>query len=143
MAIELVPAINISYSALRAERMRMRVAANNLSNIHSTNDENGNLYQRRQVVFSSVLADRISDADSTYNLKGVKVDGIVLDNRPPVEHYAPYHPEADDNGMVKMPAISPIEEMLDMITATRAYEANLSVIKQSREMANKTINLGQ
>jgi len=90
-----------------------------------------------------LFADRISNADPTAGLKGVDVDGIVLDKRPPRENYAPYHPEADENGMVKMPGISPIEEMLDMITATRAYEANLSIIKQSRDMANKTISLGQ
>ncbi len=143
MAIELVPAIEISSSGLQAERMRMKIAANNLSNMHSTADSNGQLYQRRQVVFSAIIGDKIANGAPTQELKGVEIAGVVLDSRPPRENYAPYHPEADESGMVKMPSISPIEEMLDMITATRAYEANLSVVKQSRDMANKTINLGQ
>jgi flagellar basal-body rod protein FlgC len=67
----------------------------------------------------------------------------VTDNRPPARIYAPYHPQADADGMVHKPNISPMEEMLDMITATRAYEANLSALRQSRKIAEETIRLGK
>jgi len=71
------------------------------------------------------------------------VADIVKDPRPPLEIHAPYHPDADENGMLKSPNISPIEEMLDMMTAARAYEANLSAMKESRKMADQTISMGR
>jgi flagellar basal-body rod protein FlgC len=142
MGIELIPAIAISSSGLDSERLRMDVTANNLANVHSTRGPDGNLYRRKVPVFSSVMKNEFS-RDPANKLGGVKVDAIVDDRRDPVEVYAPYHPEANQDGMVQMPNISPIEEMLDMITATRAYEANLNVIKSSRDMADKTLRLGK
>jgi len=138
---ELMPAMGISSSGLEAERLRMEVAANNLANAHSSRDADGQVYQRRQVVFSSVLNESLrSDSE---NLGGVQVDDIVTTDRPPVRTYAPYHPNADADGMIEKANISPLEEMIDMITATRAYEANLSALKQSSDMAKQTIQLGR
>ena len=74
---------------------------------------------------------------------GVRVEGICDDPRPLQEEYMPYSPAADKNGMVKLPNVSPIEEMIDMMTAARAYEANLSAMRQSRDMARETISLGR
>ena len=138
---ELMPAMGISSSGLEAERLRMEVAANNLANTHSSRDADGQVYQRRQVVFSSILNDSLRSGSE--NLSGVQVDDIITDNRPPVRSYAPYHPNADADGMIETANISPLEEMLDMITATRAYEANLSALKQSADMAKQTIQLGR
>lgn len=138
--INLIPAVGISSSALDAERVRMEVAAANLANAQTSRGPDGNVYQRRQVVFSTVMEESLRANEVP---QGVKVEGIVVDKRPPIMVNAPFHPDADKNGMVKMPDITPMEEMMDMITATRAYEANLSMLRQSRDMARDTINMGR
>ncbi len=143
MSFNLIPAMDISSSALDAERQRMKVVANNLANIHSTKDADGGVYRRRELVFSAVLKDSLGDDNPINELNGVKVDDMVTDKTPPTRMYAPYHPDADKSGMVDMPNVQPIKEMVDMITTTRAYEANLAVLKQSREMADNTIRLGK
>ena len=91
------------------------------------------------MLFSAVYQDSLgSEAGG-----GVEIDGVVPESRPALKVYAPYHPEADQDGMIEQANISTIEEMMDMISASRAYQANLSALKQSREMAQKTISLGQ
>lgn len=142
MAIDLIPAVAISSSGLDAERKRMDVIANNLANVNSTKSENGECYRRKVAVFSSVMKDELS-SDPAAEMGGVKFDEIATDDRDPIEVFAPYHPAANEDGMVQMPNISPIEEMVDMITATRAYEANLSVIKDSKKMAEQTLSIAK
>jgi flagellar basal-body rod protein FlgC len=142
MAIDLIPAISISSSGLQAERVRMEVTANNLANVHSSEGPDGQPFQRQVPVFASVMKDTFSK-NPTADLGGVKVSEVANDQRAPIEVFAPYHPDADEEGMVEMPNISPIEEMIDMITATRAYEANLSVIRNSKKMAEKTIEMAK
>lgn len=144
MSFELIPALNISASGLQAERARMRVSANNLANANSTNDVNGGPYRRRELVFQAAFKDAMSGGDSLNDLNGVKIESMATDDKTtPLRVYAPYHPNADAEGMVDMPNIQPINEMVDMISATRSYEANLAVIKQSKEMAKRTIELGK
>lgn len=135
----LIPGAQISSSGLYAERVRMETVANNLANVNSTGGDDGGVYRRRVAVFDASFKDQFGEGVN--DLNGVKVNEVALDDRDPVEKYAPYHPLADENGMVAMPNISPIEEMLDMITATRAYEANLSIMNESKKMADKTINM--
>jgi flagellar basal-body rod protein FlgC len=130
----LFPAIQIAGSSLQAERLRMEVAANNLANANSTRGADGRLYQRQTVLFSAVYEE---------SLGGVEVDGVVPENRAPIKSYAPYHPAADQDGMVEQANVSTIEEMMDIISASRAYQSSLSALKQSREMAQRTINIGQ
>jgi flagellar basal-body rod protein FlgC len=139
---DLVPALNISSSGLVAERTRMEVAANNLANAHSVAGKDGNIYKRKLPIFEAVLKDTMS-SNPKDALGGVKVVDIIDDNRPDTEIYAPYNPNANNNGMIKTANIAPMEEMLDIITATRAYEANLSAMQQSKNMALKTITLGK
>ncbi len=139
---ELIPAIGISNSGLSAERKRMDIIANNLANANSTGAKN-EVYRKKMAIFESninneLVAQRGSEVDA---LGGVKLTNIISDKQEPISQYMPYHPKADKDGMIYMPNISVIEEMVDMITATRAYEANLSVIKESRKMADSTINL--
>ena len=141
-SFELIPAIGISNSGLAAERKRMDIIANNLANANSTGTKN-EVYRKKLAVFESnvneeLAAQKNNQADS---LAGVKLSKIIDSNKEPISQYMPYHPKADKDGMVYTPNISVIEEMVDMIAATRAYEANLSVIKESRTMANSTINL--
>jgi len=137
---ELIPGAHISATALDAERTRMQAIANNLANVHSTAGDDGKVYQRRVPVFEAVFNDSMSDTKVS-NLDGVKLKEIAKDDKAPVDVYAPYHPKADKKGMVQMPSISPMEEMMDMITSTRAYEANLNIINQNKQSAEKTINM--
>ena len=122
MSYELIPAARISSSGLSAERMRMEVAANNIANAQSTTPDGKNLYRRKQVIFESVLNDKFNRSLGS-NLGGVKISKISSSNRAPIEIYNPSHPHANESGMLKKPDISPLQEMVDMMTATRAYEA--------------------
>ncbi len=142
MSIELIPGASISSSGLDAERKRMQITANNIANARSTRGENGKPYIKKLAVFSTVYKDAVNGSPVS-ELGGVKLAGIIEGKNPTIKVYQPEHPDADGDGMVEMPNISPIEEMLDMITATRAYEANLSALKQSREMAEKTISMSK
>ncbi|MCM8531114.1 MAG: flagellar basal body rod protein FlgC [Lentisphaeraceae bacterium] len=141
MAYELIPAASISSSGLRAETLRMEVAANNMANAQTTSPGGKNLYQRKVVVFESVLKDQFN-RDSYKSFGGVNVKEVVASDKQPIEIFNPSHPHADENGMLLKPNISPLEEMVDMMTATRAYEANLTLMKESKKMAEKTIQLG-
>ena len=143
MPIELIPAAKISSSGLKAEKMRMEIAANNLANVNSTRPKGEGLYQRQEVVFKSVMNNFLSAKTVSDRFGGVQVDSIVNANREAIEIYNPGHPHADEKGMLKKPDISPIEEMVDMMTAARAYEANLNAMKQSKEMAKKMLQFVQ
>lgn len=141
MAIDFVPGIDIAASGLSAERTRMNVATNNMANANSTMGPDGKVYQRKEVIMSPLQ-------DSTFgsemaSLKGVKVQQIIESDRSPEMEHAPGHPQADQQGMIKKANISPLEEMLDMMTAMRAYEANLKAMKHSSEMAKRTIDLAK
>lgn len=140
MGYELIPANSISSSALKAERLRMEISANNIANAQSTSPNGKNLYKRKVAVFESVLKDQFS-RNSEASLGGVRVVEVSHSNRAPIEIYNPSHPHADENGMLQKPNISPLEEMVDMMTATRAYETNLSIMKQSKKMAEGMIKL--
>lgn len=143
MSMDLIPGADITSSALTAERMRMEVIANNLANVNSTAGDNGEVYKRRIPVFNAVFKDAM-DSENANGLGGVQLSEVAVDNSDPVMVYAPYHPNANKaTGMLATPNVSPMEEMVDMITATRAYEANLSVVKQGKSMAEKTINMFQ
>lgn len=143
MSFELIPAMRIASSGLAAENARMTVAANNLANVNSTKDVTGKgPYQRRELVFQAVFQDALSNgSDGVKGLDGVKISSLERNDSAPINTYMPYHPAADKNGMVAMPNIQPVKEMVDMVSATRSYEANLSVIKQSKDMAKRMIDL--
>lgn len=138
--IDLIPSAKISSSALQAERTRMDIVANNLANAQSAGSE-GSVYQRKVAVFESVYDEQLGGSNVS-ELSGVKLAEVTVDSsRAATKEYMPFHPEADEEGMVYVPNVSPMEEMMDMMTATRAYEANLSILKESRKMADKTIDI--
>ena len=138
----LVPALKISASGLDAEQFRMEVIANNVANAHTVRGEDGRLYQRKEVVFATRLQ-RALKPQNRRSGWGVEVKDVVEDARPPKQVYRPGHPYADAQGFIEMPDIHPVEEMVDMMTASRAYEANLAAIKIARNMADRAISLGQ
>ncbi len=133
------PLMRIAGSGLSAERKRMEVAANNIANAHTTRTADGGAYRRRDVVFASVMATQ--DPRSADGLAGVEVVGIEADNSEMPSVYNPGHPDADENGMVEMPNVSIPNEMIDMMTASRAYEANVRVLTTIREMVEQTLSL--
>ena len=140
----LVPALNVSASALDAQSHRMRVIASNVANAQTTRDANGNVYRRRDVVFASELDRRIGTRRrDPSGLKGVRVARTVEDNTPLKRMYRPGHPDADAEGYVTMPNVNPMEEMVDLMVANRSYEANVAAIKTTRTIAQKALEIGR
>lgn len=131
-------------SALHAERIRSAVASENIANVHLNKSLDGKPYQRKNVVFESVLAAHTNGIGITGNEpQKVQIARIVQDHRPPLMVPMEGHPDADENGMVAMPNINIHEEMADAIVSQRAYEANLAVVRNARSMALQTLNIGK
>ncbi|HHW15643.1 MAG TPA: flagellar basal body rod protein FlgC [Firmicutes bacterium] len=134
--------LEVSASALTAERLRLDVIANNLANANTTRTPEGGPYRRQVVVFAPrtdegsgwPLADRGAGG-------GVRVVGIMPDSAPLRRVYNPGHPDADAEGYVTMPNVDPVVEMVDLIAATRAYEANVTVITETKNMALRALEL--
>ncbi len=135
------PAIDISSSGLKAERFRMEVTANNIANANTTMTESGDPYRRQAVVFSAEMDRTV--AGNGHHANGVKVVGVEGDQRAFPEIYNPSHPHADANGFVKLSNVQIPEEMVDLITASRSYEANSKAISVFKEMVEQTLTLLQ
>ena len=129
---------SVSASALAAQRQRMNTIASNMANANSTRTAEGGPYRRQDVVFSSELMGATQSG-----LEGVKVSGIVKDESPFKMIHDPGHPDADKDGFVAMPNVNIIEEMVNMMMATRAYEASVSAFNMSEAMFAKTLELGR
>ena len=142
MESNVLPAVDVSASALNAERARLDIIASNLANAQTTRDVDGEAYKRKQIIFESVLMDAKDGIKAGREL-GVKVAGVVDDKSPMPKIYNPSHPHADENGMLTMPNVNVIEEMVDLMTATRAYEANTKVVQSSKRMAESAMRIGQ
>ena len=138
--IQTLTGINSTASALAAERVRMEVITQNIANANTTRGVDGGPYQRQHVVFENVLsqAQGIGSGPQT-----VGVARIEKDQRPPRLIFSPGHPDANAEGMVAAPNISIHEEMADLIVASRAFEANLAVVKNARAMAMQTLSIGK
>jgi len=143
--MDLIPGLQSSASALHAERIRMEVISQNIANANTTKAEDGEPYRRQLVHFDAILRKQMGQkADlPSNNLSEVRASRIIEDSRPFREVHQPGHPDADENGMVKYPNVHIHEEMADLISASRAYEANMSVIRTSRTLAMQTINMGK
>ena len=138
-------AIDISASGLTAERLRMDVTAENLANAQSTRTPGGGPYRRQVVVlqqadagFAGQLAGAIGGSAAP---AGVEAAGIVADANPLRRIYDPGHPDADANGYVRMPNVNPVTEMVDLIDASRAYQANVTALQTTKTAFTKTIEL--
>jgi len=145
MSINILPGINSTSSALAAERVRMEVISQNIANANTSRGLDGKPYQRQHVVFESVMGQEM-DANGFGGSSAtsiVKMSRIEKENRPPRMIYNPGDPNAGNDGMVAMPDINIHEEMADMIAASRAFEANLAVVKNSRAMAMQTLAIGK
>ncbi|MBI1911765.1 MAG: flagellar basal body rod protein FlgC [Deltaproteobacteria bacterium] len=137
---------SVSASGMEAQRLRMNVVASNLANVETTRTADGGAYRRKDIVFESQNANGFDSMLKTslnnYNI-GVKVTGIIDDQRPLKYSYEPTHPDADAKGYVAYPNVNVAEEMVNMIAASRSYEANVTAFKSTRDMALKALEIGQ
>ncbi len=139
--------LEISGSALSAERQRAEVVAANMANAETTHTAKGGPYRRKEVVFATtmnlpfrmMLAD--SQLTSNRNVPAVRVQRVIDDPTPPLMRYDPGHPDANKEGYVAYPAINPVQEMVDLMGAVRSYQLNASAITASKQMIEQSINL--
>ncbi len=137
--------MRISSSGLTAERLRMDTIASNIANVSTTRGENGQPYRRKIAVFEENLISEINKNTSSTKekLMGVKAVGIEEDNSELRRVYDPSHPDSDPEGYVLMPNVNILNEMADMIAATRAYEANVTAINSEKSMFMKALEIGR
>jgi flagellar basal-body rod protein FlgC len=135
--------IEVSASGLTADRLNMDVIANNIANASTTRTPAGGAFKRQLVVLAQKEASPDAAVDGTGNLNGVNVQGIVNDNSPDRLVYNPSHPDADPQGYVHMPNVEVVKEMVDMISASQAYQANVTAIQEARTMSAQTLNILQ
>lgn len=133
--MSLLNTIEISASGLTAQRLRLDIIASNLANAETTRTNEGTPYRRRVPIFREIL-DQVSRMS-----KGVEVIGITEDNSPFRMVYDPGHPDANPEGYVLYPNVNPVVEMTDMISATRSYEANLTLITSAKSMFLKALEI--
>ncbi|WP_411679136.1 flagellar basal body rod protein FlgC [Clostridium thailandense] len=137
--------LRISASGLSAERLRMDTIASNIANVNTTKGANGQPYKRKIAVFQENLSSELNKETGKYEdvPMGVKAIGIKEDNSPMRRVYDPSNPDADNQGYVTMPNVNILNEMADMIVATRAYEANVTAINSEKSMFLKALEIGK
>ena len=136
-------AITASATALDAQRARIEVAVSNIANAESTRGPDGQPYRRRDVVLRAEPIEPFGAALGKAEAIGVTVNDIVEDQAPFRRRYEPAHPDADAEGFVAMPNVDVPEEMVDMLSAARAYQANLTAINLIRDTIQKALELGR
>lgn len=136
-------AMAVSASALAAERTRIEAAISNLANAESTRGPDGGPYRRREVILAADPVNSFDAAMGRASAVGVRVAGIVEDDAPFQQRYQPSHPDADAAGFVSLPNINPAEEVVDMMSAARAYQANLAAIGLVRDLVRQSLELGR
>jgi flagellar basal-body rod protein FlgC len=136
-------AFDISASGLSAQRTRLNVISSNLANVNSIDTPEGGPYRRKDVVVSASPAGNTFDSVLREKVHEVRVTDIIEDARPFRTVYEPYHPNADANGYVHYPNVNVIEEMVNMLSASRSYEANVRVMKATKNMALKALEIGR
>ncbi len=143
--MDILTALKISGSGLKAERARLNVTAMNLANANTTRTVEGGPYKAKSVVFGSRPVENFRDSldASQARLQKVEVVKVVEDDKPFKEVYDPSHPDADENGIVSFPNVDTAEQMVDMISARRGYEANVTAIDAVKSMALKALDISR
>jgi flagellar basal-body rod protein FlgC len=159
--MNLFTAFRISHDGLSSQRTRLNTVASNLANINTTRTPEGGPYKKKMPVFEANKIEEIfqeednddfnesmfdadlNDIDENDKVSSVKVTAIEEDKRPPRMVYDPQHPDADKDGYVAYPNIDPVMEMVDLISTTRSYEANVSVVDSIKKMATQAISIGK
>jgi flagellar basal-body rod protein FlgC len=138
--------LQISGSALSAERQRSEVIATNMANAETTHTDGGGPFRRKEVVFASSSNASFHLAFANASQPGrtagtVRISQVVDDTAPPVMRYEPGHPDANDQGFVAYPAINPVQEMVDLMGSTRAYQLNASAVSAAKQMIQQSIEI--
>ncbi len=133
--------MDVSASGLTAQRQRLDIIAENLANVHTTRTTQGGPYQRKSVVFKSRPAEDFASILNTP--EKVEVSHVVQNSEGLRPEHDPGHPDADDKGMVLYPNVNPVSEMVHLMLASRAYEANVAVLRAGKSMANKALDIGR
>lgn len=142
--MNLMTAIDVSASGLSAQRRRLEVLVSNLVNADTTAPAGTEPYRRKDVVFTATTPQPTFGGELTNameGVQGVEVSEIVTDKSDPIRRYEPGHPHADKDGYVTYPNINPMEEMVNMLSASRSYEANLQAVNTAKDMAQKTLDI--
>lgn len=145
--MDLYDALHTSSTGLAAQRLRMNLISANLANVNTTRTPEGGPYRRKEVVFEArSRAKSFRDVlQSRQNRQpaDVQASRIIEDQRTPIVKFAPHHPDADEKGYVALPHINVMEEMVNMISATRSYEANIAAVRAAKDMALKALEIGR
>lgn len=145
--MDFMTAIDVGASALKAERTHLNVISMNLANAKTTRTVDGGPYRRKEVVFKKTEVQspfsKAMNSALDQDVKGVRVESVQNDRRPLKQVYEPGHPDADEEGYVSYPDINVVEEMTNMLSAMRAYEANVSTITTSKSMFSKALEIGR
>jgi len=140
--MSLLDVFDIAGSAMSSESVRLNVTASNLANAQSVGPDEASTYHALQPVFSAVMQSLRGGVDSASGV-GVKVDGIVESKAPLEQRYQPEHPMANEEGYVYVPNVNMIDEMSNMISASRSYQSNVEVLNTSKQLLLATLRLGQ
>lgn len=139
--------MRVSGSGMTAQRMRMNTINSNIANINTTRTPEGGAYRRKDVVFESMPEAKsfgeILKTEPERNMQRVQVTDIISDRRAPLMKFEPDHPDANEDGYVAYPNINLMEEMANMIQASRAYEANVSAMNSTKDMAMTALEIGR
>jgi len=145
--MDFMSALDVSASGMKAQRTYMNVISMNLANVKTTRTPEGGAYRRKSVAFAAAPVfnpfDKEMENADNRELKGVIVRGIVADKRPMKKVHEPGHPDADKDGYVTYPDINVVEEMANMITTMRSYEANVQAIQDTKAMFNKALQIAR
>lgn len=134
--MSLMNIFKISGSAMTAQSQRLNVVASNIANADTSADSSGNVYRAKQVEFMPVTLGGVKEA-------GVKVSKVIEDSAPPKRVFNPGHPNADANGYLAMPNVNPVDEMVNMLSASRSYQNNVEIVNAAKSLLLKTLTLGQ
>jgi flagellar basal-body rod protein FlgC len=145
--MDFMSALDVSASGMKAQRTYMNVISMNLANAKTTRTPEGGAYRRKSVAFAATpvynpFEKEMENAENR-DLQGVSVRGITTDKRPPKRVYEPGHPDADKEGYVSYPDINVVEEMANMITTMRSYEANVQAVQDAKSMFNKALQIAR
>ena len=142
--MNIMPGLETTSTALQAEKLRMEIIGQNIANAHTTKGPDGAPYSRQAVQFEAKLMEVGQRQDGKMATAiGVQVKDIVEDRTPGPLVYNPGHPDADEKGMVRLPNVNLTHEMVDLIAASRSYEANLQVVRTSKQMAQQALRIGR
>lgn len=142
--MSLLTAIDINASGMSAQRQRVEVSTSNLANARTTRTTEGGPYRRQDVVFQATPFEKTLDvAKNGWSPKGVEVVDVVDDPTPFISSYEPGHPDADESGYVQYPNVNSMQEMANLASAARSYQANISAISVLKTMIQRTLDLAR